>query len=123
MPKYIQGSVANSYLQPGEYNFHVVGARGRVSSKENYMIELKLQLDGGSIVYDNLVFTPKSYFKIDQFRASTGETLDPGAEIDFDADSCLDRYGWANIIIDEWEGKKRNAVKAYIVKKDEKVVF
>ena len=67
------------FVEAGDYTVEVIGAEESISQKShNEMIELKLKVEpSGSILFDNLVFVPNAFWKIDSFRASTGETVTP----------------------------------------------
>jgi hypothetical protein len=84
------------------------------------MIELSLRIvtnggEKGPLVFDNLVFTTNAFWKIDQFRESTGEKLIPGQQVVFNADDCLDRKGHVILTVDTYQGRSRNKVAEYIV--------
>jgi hypothetical protein len=57
------------------------------------MIELSLRImtngTRGPLVIDNLAFTPKAFWRIDQFRQATGETLIPGQVVVFNPSSTV----------------------------------
>lgn len=112
MPDYTQGAV--STVPAGEYNFVVKNAKEKESAKKNIMIELQLQIEGGPVVYDNLVFVDSCFGKIDDFRKATGEKIEPGVTASFEAEDCMPRSGRCELEIDVYEGKSRNKVVRYI---------
>src|SRR6266446_7833053 len=115
MPAYRPGTVVPSHQPPGKYPFVVREAKNKVSSSKNQMIELKIEIEGGVIFYDYLVFEPKSYWKIDQFRIATGDNLETNQDVDFDATDCHGRTGIANLTVEQKEGyKARNRVVEYL---------
>jgi hypothetical protein len=83
------------------------------------MIELSLRImtngTKGPLITDNLVFTPKAFWRIDQFRQATGETLVPGEEVVFNADDAIDRKGRVILTVDSFNGRDRNKVAKYVV--------
>jgi hypothetical protein len=83
------------------------------------MIELLLRImtngTKGPLVIDNLVFTPKAFWRIDQFRQATGETLIPGQVVVFNADDAIDRKGRVILTVDSFNGRDRNKVAKYVV--------
>jgi hypothetical protein len=87
------------------------------------MIELQLRIMNGSrkgpLVYDNLVFTEKAFWKIDQFRECTGEKLVPGQPVVFNADDCIDRRGRLVVMIDTYQGRSKNKVDHYVLPGEE----
>lgn len=107
----------------GEYRARVAGAEEKVTGKGDAMIELKLDIempDGskGPFVYDNLIFTEACGWKIDQFRASIGETVTPGEEIDVNPDDLIDAHTVVRLGNETYNGKKKNRVQGYVVPKD-----
>jgi hypothetical protein len=116
MPTYTQG--LDMTVPEGVYDFVVADANDKQSQNGNEMIELQLIIKGPegqeNRVYDNLVFTPNSTWKIDLFRIATGETLVKGQSVEFDATDCLDRTGKCSLIVDEYEGRVRNKVGEYL---------
>lgn len=117
MPSYKSGDNARpEYVQSGEYNVEVINAEECVSSKGNDMIELRLKsLPDGAIFFDHLVFAENSAWKIDAFRASIGEEIIPGQEVDLHADDLIGKQGRARLIVEEYNGRKRNKVAAWII--------
>lgn len=89
------------HVEPGVYKCEVFTAEEKTSKRKpdgtggNPMIELTLKVmlpngKQGPEIRDYLVFTPKSSWKIDAFRASSGEAvLDGDAELS--AESCETR--------------------------------
>jgi hypothetical protein len=116
MPTYTQG--LDVTVPEGVYDFTVADANDKQSSSGNDMIELQLLIkgqDGEEVrIYDNLVFTPKAFWKIDMFRVCTGDKLVAGQSVAFDATDCLDRTGKCYVILDKYEGRERNKVKEYL---------
>jgi hypothetical protein len=116
MPRYTQG--LGGALPEGIYDFMVVDATNKQSQNGNEMIELQLVVKGSDgqehRVYDRLVFTPGSTWKIDHFRTASGETLVKGQSVEFNDTDCLDRSGKCALIIDTYEGRERNKVDDYV---------
>jgi hypothetical protein len=89
------------HVEPGVYKCEVFTAEEKTSKRKpdgsggNPMIELVLKVmlpDGttGPQIRDYLVFTPKSGFWIDAFRASSGEAVLEG-DAELTAESCETR--------------------------------
>jgi hypothetical protein len=117
MPSYTQG--LDVTVPEGIYDFTVADANEKMSqSSGNDMIELQLIVkgpDGEEVkIFDNLVFSPKAFWKIDMFRVCTGDKLVAGQSVEFNAEDCLDRTGKCCVIIDKFEGRERNKVKEYL---------
>jgi hypothetical protein len=122
MPSYISGT-EQILPEGGPYDFVVADATEKESQgNKNPMIELQLDVKGpnGShkIVYDNLVFTPSAFWKIDAFRICTGEVLIKGEKINFEAEDCLRRTGKLSLKIEKYEGREKNKVEEYLVPDD-----
>jgi membrane protein implicated in regulation of membrane protease activity len=78
------------------------------------MIELKLKTGAGSLLFDFLVFTPAAFWKIDAFRAATGETVTPDLDVDLTPDDLIGRTGDVRVSVEEYNGRKRNKVAAWL---------
>jgi len=119
MPKYTsQGNQeVKEYvlLEKGEHTLEIVDAVEKMSSNGNEMIKLTLEKNG-SKVYDNLVFTPKAFFKIDQLREAMGEAVNKGEEKDITPADFLGKSVKAMIDHEENDGKTYPKIKYYIKK-------
>ncbi|MEI6676247.1 MAG: hypothetical protein WCO57_13830 [Verrucomicrobiota bacterium] len=105
------------HVEPGDYEVEIVDAVETLSKSGHEMIELKLKTSAGSYLYDFLVFIPNAYWKIDSFRAATGEAVTPDEETEIMADELIGRTGTARLVIEEYNGKKRNKVVAWLTPK------
>jgi hypothetical protein len=114
MPTYKSGQQNGDVLSEGDYKFTVEKAILKTSSNGNEMIELWLRLPNGGLAIDNLVFTESSGWKIDQFRISIGETVLPDEQVEVTPSELIGAEGFAHIVIEEWQGKKRNKVGSYL---------
>jgi hypothetical protein len=120
MPTYTTNSATDGLpiLPDGDYDFSVSEAREKVSSSGNPMIELTLRIKSKGAppvrVFDNLVFTPNAFWRIDAFRIATGETVPAGQKVNFEAEDCLDRSGRCILYSDSYNGKVRNKVAEYL---------
>jgi hypothetical protein len=117
MPSYTQG--LDVTVPEGICDFTVADVNEKMSqSSGNDMIELQLIVkgpDGEEVkIFDNLVFSPKAFWKIDMFRVCTGDKLVAGQSVEFNAEDCLDRTGKCCVITDKFEGRERNKVKEYL---------
>lgn len=102
------------HVEPGDYEVEVVDATETLSKSNHEMIELKLKTSEGSYLYDFLVFIPSAFWKIDAFRAATGEAVTPEQDVEITADDLIGRTGKARLAVEEYNGKKRNKVAAWI---------
>ena len=105
------------HVEPGDYEVEVVDAIETLSKSGHEMIELKLKTSAGSFLYDFLVFIPNAFWKIDSFRAATGEEVTPEDDVEITADDLIGRTGTARLIVEEYNGKKRNKVAAWLTRK------
>jgi len=116
MPEYDQN--ASEVLPDGEYKYRVQNAKEKTSQNKNPMIELTLDIENGrQTVTDNLVFVKEAYWKIDAFRISSGEVLSSTGKVSFEAEHCIGREGWCELVVDEFEGRQRNKVHQYLFPK------
>ena len=117
MPSYRSGDASRpEYVNHGEYSVEITGAEETISKNKNDMIELRLKVaPDGVVLFDHLVFADSSFWKIDAFRASIGEKVVPGEEIDIIADDLIGRTGKVRLIVEDYQGRKRNKVAAWLV--------
>jgi hypothetical protein len=117
MPSYTSSTPQErpDHVEPGDYEVEVVDAIETISKGGHEMIELKLKTSAGSYLYDFLVFIPTAFWKIDAFRAATGEMVEPDQDIEITADHVIGRTGTARLTVEEYNGKKRNKVAAWII--------
>ena len=107
------------HVAPGEYRLRVVDAREDTSKGGNDMIKLKLRVlkdDGseGVSLFDYLVFTESTHWKINHFLKSCGKHPGDNEDVDLYPDEMI---GWeceATLIVEEFDGKKSNKVSAYL---------
>lgn len=122
MPTYVQNTATT--VPDGEYAFTVTDAKETTAKSGKTMIQLQLQVEdpetGDPVtIFDNLIFAPRCYFHIDDFRESIGEKLGEG-ECNVEADELLGRTGWCATHIEEFEGKESTKVKRYLAAKAER---
>jgi hypothetical protein len=117
MPSYTSSTPQErpDHVEPGDYQVEVIDAIETVSKGGHEMIELKLKTSAGSYLYDFLVFIPTAFWKIDAFRAATGEVVEPDQDVEISADHVIGRTGTARLTVEEYNGKKRNKVVAWII--------
>jgi hypothetical protein len=116
MPSYKQSEPKSGafFVPPGTYELEITKAVEKTSQNGNPMISLtcEIQLGNGKIgptVWDNLVFTPKAAWKIDQVIASIGRAIVPGENVEVDADDLVGMAGVA--VIGEEPGAKNPSDK------------
>jgi hypothetical protein len=131
MPKIIFSKIQEPkkiIIPPGEYKARIVSAEESVTNKGDEKIELKLQIimtDGsdGPFVWENLIFTEKASWKIQECLAAIGKTFDEGEEVevaasDFDGEEL-------RVLLEkgEYNGKEKMQVKRYIAKATDGIPF
>lgn len=116
MPSYHANTPSErpDHVEPGDYLVEVIDAAETISKGGHEMIELKLRTESGSYLYDFLVFIPSAFWKIDAFRAATGEVVTPEQDVEITADDLIGRTGRARLTLEEYNGKKRNKVAAWL---------
>ena len=105
MPSYTQSEPKSGnafFVEPGTYQVEVTKATEKVSQNGDPMISMtcEIRLANGAVgptVWDNLVFTKKAAWKIDQFLASIGRAVVPGEEVIVEADDIVGMSGVAVI--------------------------
>jgi hypothetical protein len=119
MPSYTASTPTErpDFVDPGDYQVEVIDAIETVSKTGHEMIELKLKTSVGSYLYDFLVFIPNAFWKIDSFRAATGEEVTPEDDVEITADDLIGRTGTTRLIVEEYNGKKRNKVAAWLTQR------
>jgi hypothetical protein len=106
------------YVEAGEYQVEIINAEETVSQRGSDMIELKLRIEpSGAIMFDHLVFTESAFWKIDSFRAATGENVTADQEVEIRADDLIGRTARARLVIEEFNGRKRNKIAAWLLPK------
>lgn len=117
MPTYKASDIATrpDFVEPGDYTVEVIHAEETVSQKGHDMIELKLRVEpSGAILFDHLVFMPNSFWKIDAFRVATGEQVTADEDVEVIADDLIGRTGRVRLMVEEYKGRKRNKVAAWL---------
>ncbi len=116
MPSYTASTPTErpDFIDPGNHHVEVVDAVESISKSGHEMIELKLRTSAGSYLYDFLVFIPNSFWKIDAFRAATGDIVITDEGVEINAEDLIGRSGTARLTVEEYNGRKRNKVAAWI---------
>jgi len=76
-------------LDAGTYPATIIEAIEKVSKNGNDMIEIVFEVEGGHRIYDYLVFTEKTAFKVDAFLSATGKAPEKGKEVEIVADELV----------------------------------
>jgi hypothetical protein len=115
-----QGGGSQPLLPVGEeLPFSVIDAKETTSKAGNSMIELKMRVNDEATVYDNLVFTEKAFWKVDQFLRAVGAHPGEGKDIGMTAEECIGMKGTLKIKHGKTlGGNPKNEVDAYTWKED-----
>jgi len=110
---------APTLCKPGKYKVKIVDASDSVSKNGNEVIELKLDVempDGtrGPRVYENLVFTEKVFWRIQEFLAAIGNHPEEGTEVEVESGDLIDRTCEAVLEVDSYNGTDRMKVKRWV---------
>jgi hypothetical protein len=112
---YKQASPSATTLPDGEYPFLVTGAEETTSSAGNEMIKSTVKIKDGPTVYDYFPDVESSWPKLDQFLASIGETINPGAEVQLKPHTWIGKTGKCVLYTDEYQGRKSNKISEYLL--------
>lgn len=112
-------STKDFHVAPGDYKLKVIEAEEDTSKAGNDMIKLKLRIiksDGGDgpALFDYLVFSESSLWRVDAFLKSCDQHPGEGVKVDIDPTAII---GWeceAKLAVDDYDGKKSNKVAAYL---------
>lgn len=107
------------HVEAGDYRLRVLEAEEDTSKAGHDMIRIKFRVlhdDGteGPVIFDHLVFTDKSRWKIDHFLKACDQH--PGEDVDVEID-CDKIIGWecdAALSVETFEGIKTNKVANYL---------
>lgn len=107
------------HVPAGDYEVTIVAAAETISRNSGAgMIKLTLEVDtadGSSVkVFDYLVATPSSAWKIDAFRRALGQEIVKGETVELVAEDYVGRTLRARLKVDEFNGQQNNKVEAWL---------
>jgi hypothetical protein len=110
MPTYTQQEPKAPQITAGKHKVEIESAELKFSDRsKNEYIRLKCRVklsDGtnGSTIYDNIVFTPKAAWKIDQVREALGFAIVPNEPASVEPEDLLGRTGTVIVEFNEETG-------------------
>jgi hypothetical protein len=123
--KYNESNKRRKILEPREYEVTIDSADIRTTMNGNEMLVLNLKpTDEDVVIYDRIVFSPKTQWKVRQFLDCFDlgpDTDDENAEINIDdafVDNLIGLTGSVRIQVGTYNGIKRNEISAYIQSDD-----
>lgn len=103
------------FVPNGDYLVTVVEASETVSKAGDEMIKLKLEVEGHGVhLFDYLVATDSSFWKIDTFRKAIGDTVVEDEEVELVASDLEGRQGYARLRVEDYQGKKNNKIEMWL---------
>lgn len=104
------------YVKPGDYVLRIIDAVETVSKNSGAeMIKLTLEVEGhGCRLYDYLIASAATVWKIDAFRRAIGETIHEEVEVEIVPRDLIGRTGRARLKTEEYSGKLSNKVDAWL---------
>ena len=115
--KYVSQNADNlpRFVPNGDYLVTVIEASETFSKAGDEMIKLKLEVEEHGVrLYDYLVATESSFWKIVTFRKAIGEAVVEGEEVELSASDLEGRQGYARLMVEEYQGKKNNKVEMWL---------
>tara|TARA_Y100001963_G_C6650290_1_gene385375 strand:- start:212 stop:616 length:405 start_codon:yes stop_codon:yes gene_type:complete len=111
---------ARELLAPGDYELEIIEHEFGVTQKGDDKLTIRLgDNDSGCHVWCNLMFTPKTEWKVKSLLKALGIGSE-GAEVDVNEEMCNRMKGskvWANVSIDEYNGTRRNQIGRFLAEK------
>ncbi len=108
------------HLPPGDYIVTIVEAAESVARSSGAdMIKLTLEAESAdgtahSKLFDYLVGSPSSAWKIDAFRRALGQKVTQGEPFELHADDLIGRTLRARLRVEEFNGRQNNKVEAWL---------
>jgi hypothetical protein len=122
--KYTSSNEASKsfHLPAGDYVVTIVEASETVSRSTGAdMIKLTLEANGPDDtsdstvkIFDYLVASPSSAWKIDAFRRALGQQIIKGEAVELAAESLVGRTLRARLKVEDFEGRQNNKVDAWL---------
>jgi hypothetical protein len=116
--KYVSKNADNlpRIVKAGDYLLIVIEAVEAVSKNSGEdMIKLTLEVEGhGCRLFDYLVASESSAWKIDTFRKAIGDAVVEGEEVELHASKLVGRRGYAHLKVETYNGKDSNKVDFWI---------
>lgn len=123
MPRYTQNKPSAGFqtLPEGLYWVKVENAEDEIAkTSKNEMIKLTLAVSGHSNkLFERLVFSESSFWKIDQVRAALGFEVNEGEDVDVNADDFIGQEGIVRVGHEDYMGKPQARIAQWLVDPEE----
>ena len=123
MPSYTQTEPTQNYTLPdGKYKIEIEAAETKISQKSsNEYIRCKCRVTlangtKGPAIYDNLVFSPTSLWKVDQAREAVGFAVVPGEPCTLEPEDLIGKK--ATVIVKTDEDSGYNVIDRWVSAKE-----
>lgn len=110
-----------THVEAGDYQLIVLGASEAQSKAGSAMIKLELQVMGDSFpngkgpkLFDYLVFSQNTFWKLDQFLKAVGRHPGAGEAIEIEARDLVGLELAATLKLEMYDGRMSNKVADYI---------
>lgn len=104
------------HVQAGDYDVRIIDAIETVSKNSGAeMIKLTLEVEGrGCRLYDYLIASESTAWKIDTFRRSLGDAVEEEEEVEIVAQDLIGKTARARLKTEDYNGKTNNKVDAWL---------
>lgn len=104
------------FVPEGEYTVRIIEAVETISKGSGAeMIKLNLEVeDHGCRLFDYLIASETTAWKVDAFRRALGETVTPGVPVEIHPQELINKTARARLKTEEYNGKTSNKIDAWL---------
>lgn len=104
------------FVPEGEYTVRIIEAVETISKGSGAeMIKLNLEVEGhGCRLFDYLIASESTAWKVDAFRRALGETVVPGVPVEIHPQELISKTARARLKTEEYNGKTSNKIDAWL---------